>query len=201
MSSPALHVTDLDRLRGRHPDLRVVDVRTPGEFAARHIPGSYNVPLPELAEHHDELRAAAGPVVLVCESGRRAEQAEARLANSGFANVHVLDGGVAAWVDGGLPVARIHHEGAPWTLERQVRLVAGSLVAGAVAASLAFPSARFVAGVVGAGLVVAAVTDTCALGHAISRLPYNRRRPSCDLTSVVDHLTPQHTTPRPEAQP
>ena len=63
---------DLHRLRSEHPDVRVIDVRTPGEFAGRHIPGSYNVPLPDLAEHRAELTSPdAGPVVLVCESGGR----------------------------------------------------------------------------------------------------------------------------------
>lgn len=188
-----LHPSDLQRLRDAHPDLRLVDVRTPGEFAARHIPGSYNLPLAELGDHEAELRAATGPVVLVCESGRRAEQAESRLAQAGFPNVHVLDGGVAAWAGVGLAVARADGVALPWTLERQVRLVAGGVVAAAIAASVVFPPARFVAGAIGAGLVVAAVTDTCAMGQALAKLPYNRRRPTgCDLPTIVDQLSPAH---------
>lgn len=184
-----LRPTELDQLRVEHPDLRIVDVRTPGEFAGRHIPGSYNVPLPQLGEHRAELTAAAGPVILVCESGRRAEQAEQQLADAGLTRVHVLDGGVAGWEARGLAVVRPDGP-APWALERQVRLVAGSIVAAAVAASVVWPPARYVAGVMGAGLAVAAVTDTCAMGMALAKLPYNtRQRATCDLPAVVSQIT------------
>jgi rhodanese-related sulfurtransferase len=180
---------DLTRLRAEHPDIRILDVRTPGEFAVRHIPGSYNVPLHDLAEHRDELASATGPVVVVCESGRRAEQAEGRLAGAGLPSVHVLDGGVAAWEAAGHPLVRPEPGGAPWALERQVRLVAGGIVAAAVAASVVWPPARFVAGAIGAGLVVAALTDTCAMGMVLARLPWNRRSGTCDLPTVVAPLT------------
>jgi rhodanese-related sulfurtransferase len=198
MSAPdPLHPLELDQLRAERPDVRVIDVRTPGEFAHRHIPGSYNVPLPDLAEHRAELRAATGPVVLVCESGRRASTAETQLRDAGFGEVHVLDGGVAGWAAAGQPVSRISDTKAPWALERQVRLVAGGIVASAVAASLIWPPARFLAGAVGAGLVFAAVTDTCAMGLLLGRLPYNRRgAASCDLPTVVAPLThPQSPAP------
>jgi rhodanese-related sulfurtransferase len=194
-----VHPGDLSRWRTEHPDLRVVDVRTPGEFAARHIPGSYNVPLPDLAEHRDELTRsdhAGTPVVLVCESGRRAGMAESQLAAAGLPGVHVLDGGVAAWERAGLPVARAGTGDAPWALERQVRLAAGGVVAASVAASVVWPPAAVLAGAVGAGLVVAALTDSCALGALLARLPYNRRRvDGCDLPGVVAQLTrPEEVT-------
>lgn len=186
-----LRPADLDRLRSEHPDLRIVDVRTPGEFAGRHIPGSYNVPLPQLAEHRQELTTSSttSPVVLVCESGRRAGQAERQLADAGLDQVHVLDGGVAAWESTGLDLVRPDGP-APWGLERQVRLVAGSIVATSIAASVVWPPARYVAGFVGAGLTFAALTDTCAMGMALSKLPYNtRQRGSCDLPVVVSQIT------------
>lgn len=182
---------DLDRLRRDRPNVRVVDVRSPAEFVVRHIPGSYNVPLPLLAEHRDELVSSeAGPVVLVCESGGRAGVAGRRLAGAGLASVHVLTGGVAGWEARGLELVREPAATAPWAIERQVRLVAGALVTAAVGASFRWSPARFVAGAIGAGLVVAALTDTCAMGTALARLPYNSRsRVTCDLSGVVDSLT------------
>lgn len=186
----SVHPADLALLRSEHPDMRIIDVRTAGEFAARHIPGSYNVPLPVLAEHQTELRHhGASPVVLVCQSGRRAEAAESQLRRAGFEGVHVLDGGMLAWESAGLPVARLDADGAPWTLERQVRLVAGGMVAATVAASFVWLPARLIAGAVGSGLVVAALTDTCAMGSLLARLPYNKRRSACDMPIVVSGLT------------
>lgn len=178
---------DLAQRRRSDPGIHVVDVRTPGEFAARHIPGSSNVPLADLAAHRGVL-AAAGSVALVCESGGRAGQAERQLLEAGFEQVHVLDGGVAAWEAGGFELQRAAARTAPWTLERQVRLVAGALVAGAVGLSVAWPPARFAAGAVGVGLVGAAVTDTCAMGAVLSRLPHNRRRGG-DQPTVASVLT------------
>ena len=75
-----------------------------------------------------------------------------------------------------------------WALERQVRLVAGGLVAAGIVASLRWPRARFVSGMVGAGLTFAAVTDTCAMGTALAKLPYNRDD-SCDVDRIVSELT------------
>jgi hypothetical protein len=49
---------------------------------------------------------------------------------------------------------------------------------------------RFIAGALGAGLVAAALTDTCAMGNLLARLPFNRRRgDACDLPSLVDTIT------------
>ena len=105
---------------------RVLDVRTPGEFETAHIAGAYNVPLDLLREHRDEIvKHLDEDVVLVCRSGQRAAQAEETLRNAGLTNVHILAGGITAWEATGFAVNR----GAPrWDLERQVRLVAGSIV-------------------------------------------------------------------------
>lgn len=181
---------EFDRLRSERPDLRVVDVRTPGEFAAGHIAGSYNVPLPTLAEHQSELQQpGVGPVVLVCKSGRRATAGETALRAAGLVQVHVLDGGMDAWQAAALPVARVDAQGVPWTIERQVRLVAGSIVLVSIALSLVWPQARFVAGAIGLGLVVAALTNTCTMGALLARLPYNRRAVACDLPTIVSELS------------
>jgi rhodanese-related sulfurtransferase len=150
----------------------LIDVRTPAEYETAHIPGSINIPLPLVQQHAPDLAdELAGPVVLVCQAGGRARTAHAALADAGAQQLAVLDGGVAAHTAARQPVRR----GRPrWVLERQVRLVAGALVAGSVLASLRFPKARFLAGGVGAGLTAAALTDTCAMGAALSKLPYNR---------------------------
>jgi rhodanese-related sulfurtransferase len=165
-------------------DIRLVDVRSAAEFETGHIPASYHVPLEALREHRDEFRHVDAHVVLVCQSGNRAAQAAERLAGAGLARVHVLDGGIARWLATG---GAVNSGRRRWSLERQVRLVAGALVATSVLASLALTPTIVVAGLVGTGLVTAALTDTCALGNLLARLPYNRGR-RCDVRAVVREL-------------
>ena len=80
---------------------------------------------------------------------------------------------VFAWQSDGGPVVQdvIRRD-----LERQVRFAAGVIFLVSILLSLVFPPARFVAGALGAGLVFAAVTNTCAMGMLLAKLPYNRPR-------------------------
>ena len=169
-----------------HPDApRVVDVRTPAEFETAHIPGSYNVPLHLLKEHTAEIAGHLDQdVVLVCRSGLRAAQAEQALTGSGLPNVHLLDGGILAWQQHAAPVTAGR---ARWDIERQVRLVAGLLVFLFVMGGLLLPGVQFLAAAIGAGLAVAALTNTCAMGMLLAKLPYNRGA-ACDLPTVVARL-------------
>ena len=165
---------------------RVLDVRTPAEFETAHIPGSYNVPLDNLREHRAELRAHLDEdVVLVCRTGGRAEQAEKALAEVGLPRLRVLEGGMVAWESNGAPVNRGKQT---WELERQVRLVAGSIVLSSVLGSIVVPELKWVAGGVGAGLTFAALSNTCAMGMLLAKMPWNRRGDSCDMDEVVKAL-------------
>jgi rhodanese-related sulfurtransferase len=180
-----LDVVDLRSRLDGGADLLLIDVRTPAEFGTAHIEGSYNVPLDTLAEHRGELaRHLDRTTVLICQSGGRAAQAEQRLAEAGLTNTHVLDGGLGAWMTAGFAVRRGEQR---WSLERQVRLVAGAIVLLSILVSIAWPPARFLAGAIGAGLTFAALTDTCAMGVLLSKLPYNRAG-SCDMDTVVERL-------------
>jgi rhodanese-related sulfurtransferase len=166
--------------------VQLVDVRSGGEFDTAHIPGSYHVPLEALREHREEFRSVTTPLVLVCQSGGRATRAAEGLAAAGMTNVRILEGGLDRWASVGGPVRNADHR--KWALERQVRLVAGAIVATSIVVSIFLPGARYVAGAVGAGLVFAALTDTCAMGMLLGRLPYNRGR-GCDVNRVVQELT------------
>jgi len=166
---------------------RVLDVRTPAEFETAHIPGSYNVPLDNLREHRAELRAHLDEdVVLVCRTGGRAEQAEKALAEVGLPGLRVLEGGMVAWETTGAPVNRGKET---WELERQVRLVAGSIVLSSVLGSVVVPELKWVAGGIGAGLTFAALSNTCAMGMLLAKMPWNRRGDACDMDEVVKALS------------
>lgn len=169
----------------------VVDVRTPAEYETAHIPGSINIPLPLVQAHADQLAGDLnGPVVLVCQAGGRARTAHAALAAAGAQQLAVLDGGITAFTATGADVRRGRTR---WALERQVRLVAGGLVAASILASQRFPKARFLAGGIGAGLATAAVTDTCAMGAALSKLPYNRGGRAVTLRDAAQALRSPRT--------
>ena len=180
---------DVATLRSRLDDgaPRILDVRTPAEFETAHIPGAYNVPLDLLREHRDELAAHLDEeVVLVCRSGARAGQAEQALGQVGLAGLRVLEGGMVGWEQAGAPVNRGRQT---WDLERQVRLVAGSLVAASVAGSAAKPRLKWLGAAVGAGLATAAVTNTCAMGMALTKMPWNRRTEDVDVADVLRALS------------
>lgn len=164
-----------DRLAGNF----LLDVRTPAEFAAVHVAAAVNLPL-------DQLRAAGfidritqlgweqgRPVYLLCKSGQRARMAAERLADLELA-LWVVEGGTDACVTAGLPVTRAAKP--MMSLERQVRIAAGLLVlTGVLLGWLLTPGFFFLSGFVGAGLVFAGVTDTCAMGMLLARMPWNRK--------------------------
>jgi len=165
-------------LQDRLDEVEVIDVRTPGEFESVHVPTSKNLPLDELDSHLDTVREAVDAVrevVLVCRSGNRAHQAQDKLVDAGLPRLPILEGGMLAWQADDGPVVQ---DVIRWDLERQVRLVAGSIVLASTLASIVFKPARFVAGFVGGGLVFAAVTNTCMMARLLSKLPYNRPKSS-----------------------
>ena len=167
--------------------LRILDVRTPAEFETAHIRGSHNVPLDVLDKHGSEVVQQLDQdddVVLVCKSGQRSAQAAALLHNAGLAGGRVLEKGITDWEGRGFGVDRGVER---WDLERQVRLLAGSLVVASVVASTAVPRLKWLAAAVGSGLAYAAITNTCAMATALAKLPYNRGATS-DASAVLSQL-------------
>lgn len=184
--SPNVTSHDLNALLQSGTGPRLIDVRTPAEFETAHIAGSYNVPLDLLREHRDEIAGHLDEnVVLVCRSGQRAANAGDALRDAGLPNVAILDGGITAWESQGFEVSRGVQR---WDLERQVRLVAGSIVATSVLGSVFSPKLKWVAAAMGAGLAGAAVANSCLMGMMLSRLPYNRSQ-ACDARTLVAQLT------------
>lgn len=185
---PAVDTIDAPRLRELRevdPDIRILDVRTGGEFETVHIPGSYNVPLDTLGEHVRDLASVEHPVVLVCQSGGRAIQAHEELTSAGKDTLHILEGGMDSWESSGGEIVRGDKN--RWAMDRQVRLVAGSLSLAGVAASTFVPGAKWIAGGVAAGLTYSAVSNTCAMAAVLSKLPYNSTD-KCDIAGVLEDL-------------
>jgi rhodanese-related sulfurtransferase len=185
---PSTDTIDARRLRElmhEDPALRILDVRTGGEFDTVHIPGSYNVPLDTLGEHVHDLADVEHPVVLICKSGARAGQAHSKLSGAGKQHLHILEGGMDAWESSGGDVVR--GTSTKWALDRQVRLVAGSISLAGILVSIFVPKAKWLAGGVAAGLTFSAVSNTCAMGTALAKLPYNKTN-NCDIDGVLEDL-------------
>ncbi|HMO45540.1 MAG TPA: rhodanese-like domain-containing protein [Rubrivivax sp.] len=84
----------------------LIDVREPGEFAAGHAAGARNVPLAALDGAKALPSNKAVPLVVMCAGGARASRAAAQLRKAGYASVHTLAGGNAAWREASLPVEK-----------------------------------------------------------------------------------------------
>lgn len=164
----------------QHPDCCVVDVRTPAETATAHVPGSIFIPVQEITAARVKSEMASKgqqgkPIYLLCQSGKRAEMAAQQLAGQIDEPLIIITGGVNALSQ---------HDNAPLqkgdsnviSLERQVRIAAGSLVlVGVILGALLNPMFYALSGFVGAGLVFAGVTDTCAMGMLLARMSWNQR--------------------------
>jgi rhodanese-related sulfurtransferase len=189
MNAPTATITSsqlVELLESSTPP-RVVDVRTPGEFETAHIAGSVNVPLAVLDKHAGAITGQLGrddEIVLVCRSGQRSAKAQELLRNAGLTNGRALENGLTGWEGGGFAVAGGTQR---CELERQVRLVAASIVLSSVVASVAIPQLKWVAAAIGGGLTFAAVSNTCAMATALSKLPYNRGKTS-DARTVLAQL-------------
>ena len=161
------------RQSGKHIDL--IDVRTPIEFREVHVEFARNVPL-------DQLEVAAliqardsstnEPLYFICKAGGRGQQACGKFIKMGFTNVVNVEGGTDACVEAGFSVIRGKKA---VSLERQVRIVAGSLVLlGAALGWFVHPAFFGLTGFVGAGLIFAGITDTCGMGMILARMPWNQ---------------------------
>ena len=106
-ASGGLSANDAVQLINREKAV-VVDVCEPGEFAAGHIVGSKNIPLADLsAKLATAVKNKGLPLILVCQSGARSGRAMAAAKTLGYAQVHSLGGGLAAWKSAGLPLVKV----------------------------------------------------------------------------------------------
>jgi len=186
--APELEVIDvamLESMLRQNPDIRILDVRSGGEFESVHIPGSYNVPLDALGEHVGEFASVKSPVVLICQSGGRATVAQKKLQGAGKDTLHVLEGGMNSWIDQNGEVNR--GTDPTWAMDRQVRFAAGVIALVGVLVSVLFPRSKWIAGGIAAGLIYSATTDTCPVTPMFAKLPYNQGDP-CDIEGVLSKL-------------
>jgi rhodanese-related sulfurtransferase len=167
--------SELQRLQAEGGPLQLLDVRTPGEFAAVHAPGARNIPLGNLdpAVFRGEGGAEAKPIYVLCQAGARARKALEKLEQAGVQGGVLVEGGMEGWMAAGLPVNRGQSNVLP--LMRQVQITVGFLSAMGAALALAVnPLFAIIPLVVGGGLLVAGITGICGLALLLAKMPWNR---------------------------
>jgi rhodanese-related sulfurtransferase len=177
--STAISADQFAKLSSNGRKIELIDVRTPVEFREVHVEFARNVPLDQLdpAAIMHAYGNSHDPLYVICRSGNRGQMACDTFAKAGFTNVVNVEGGTLACVEAGVPVVRGKKA---MSLERQVRIVAGSIVVtGAVLAWLVHPAFIGLSAFIGAGLVFAGLTDTCGMGMVLARMPWNQVRKTC----------------------
>ncbi|MGI9176589.1 MAG: rhodanese-like domain-containing protein [Pirellulales bacterium] len=171
--SPA---TLADRRR-KGETMTLIDVRTPAEYGEVHVDFAHNIPLDRLNPQEVAALGGNGPMYFVCKSGTRSQKACEKLLAAGMKDVISVEGGTTACEAAGVPVVRGRKV---MSLERQVRIAAGALVAIGAGLAAFGPDLMWqrvgagLAGFVGCGLVFAGLTDTCGMAMLIARMPWNQ---------------------------
>lgn len=149
---------------------KLLDVRRPDEYAAVRIEPSVNIPLDSIPTQMSQL---GGDVhwVVSCRSGVRATKAAAMMQAGGLQNLCVARDSLNGWLKEDYPVTR---EKVPISIERQVRAVAGLLVAAGTLLAIVVSSWFLIVPLfVGCGLIYAGLSDSCMMGDLLMKLPYN----------------------------
>ena len=166
---------DVHTLKIQGQRVHLIDVRTPAEFAEVHAVDAIHAPLDRLdpvrlsVEHgiqQDET------IYVICKMGGRSRKACDQLVSAGFSMVVNVDGGTDAWVAADLPVIR--GERKAFAIQRQVQILAGSLVLLGAALTPVSPWFVTLSAFIGAGLVFSGLTDTCAMGTMLAKMPWNQ---------------------------
>jgi rhodanese-related sulfurtransferase len=180
-----ISVLEICKMMESNGECQIIDVREFPEFASERVESAVLMPLSDFEKHADGIDRSK-PVYLMCRSGNRAKQAAEKLIKKGFTDIFIIEGGMMAWTNANLPV--IKGESKIWSLERQVRFAAGSLVVlGVLLSVIVHPYFIWLSAFVGAGLVFAAVTDTCGMAIVLAKMPWNRSKGViCDIATAQE---------------
>ena len=152
----------------------LVDIREPMEHAREAIPGAKSVPLSRLDPSSLSVQLGGPPsVIFYCQTGKRTVDNESRLTSCSLPEVYVLEGGLNAWKNTGLPTKIDRSK--PIEIQRQVQIAAGSLVLlGLLLALLVSPWFALLSAFVGAGLTFAGVSGWCGMAMLLGAMPWNK---------------------------
>jgi len=176
VSENQIKLINVDQLKHliKTDSVLLVDVREADEYASERIDGAILVPLSKF-DHRQIANDLDKQVVLYCRSGNRSQLAAEKLLDAGYTEVTHLKGGIMAWRSQGMPIKA--NKNAPISIMRQVQITAGSLVFfGTILSAVISPWFMLLTGFVGAGLMFAGISNTCAMANLLGKLPYNQKR-------------------------
>ncbi len=160
-------------LAEKDPQVKLLDVRSALEFSEVHIKDSINIPIDMLSAKMSDLSRSDQSYIVLCRTGNRSPMAADMLLQSGIHGVRVMQGGMTRWQKERFPVVK--GEGGI-SLERQVRLIAGSVVlCGIIMAWLVHWAFIFLSVFICCGLIYSGLSDNCLMGMLLMKLPYNKK--------------------------
>lgn len=151
---------------------RLVDIREPDEWADVRLPDAEAAPLSVLPWMQIAPASAEKSIIFTCHSSRRTTANSALLESKAKGPAWQIEGGVQNWLQQGLPAIKSKK---PIPIMRQVQIAAGSLVLAGLAGSLVQPAMIWLSAFVGAGLLFAGISGTCALGSLLAAMPWNKK--------------------------
>ncbi len=150
----------------------IIDIREREEYDREHIVNARSISLTELSKESIGKCLEGEMIVFHCQLGNRTNQAQDELANLGFNDVRILDGGINAWKK--IKGEMIVNIKSPLPIMRQVQIIVGFMVVlGVVLSYLITPYFNLLSAFFGAGLLFAGISGHCGMAHVLMKLPYN----------------------------
>lgn len=176
--SNSISATELVKLIASGKSIDLIDVRTPVEYREMHVAIARNYPLDRLdpkAIQSARNGSANEPLYVVCRSGSRSLQACEKFLAAGVTNIVNVEGGTNACVAAGASVVR-GKKAIP--LNCQVQIITGLAILAGTAAAILSENLYWLAAplAMGAGLLYSGLTNTCAMGTVLARMPWNQLR-------------------------
>jgi len=152
----------------------LIDIREPAEHARENIADARLVPLSVFGpDKFAQERTAATSIIFHCQSGNRTCMNFEKLEAVGLPDIFVLEGGLGAWKQAGLPTRLDRKQ--PIELQRQVMIAAGTLIlTGLILAYLVSPWFIALSAFMSCGLVFAGASGWCGLARLLVLMPWNK---------------------------
>ena len=173
--APSLEIIsprDAQEIIAKNPKIKLLDIRSVLEFNQVHIKDSINIAIDTLSFRIKELSKPGQGYIIFCRTGNRSLIAADMLLQAGIHNIKIMEGGITRWQKDKMPVIRGK---VCVSLERQIRIIAGSLfLFGIIMSWFVHQAFIGISIFISCGLIYSGITDNCLMGMLLMKLPYNK---------------------------